>query len=363
MSKNIIICCDGTGNRLSLETDTNVIHLYACLEINKDQVAYYSPGVGNISSQSWSWRKKLDILTDKAEGKSLHENVLDAYEFLMNIYQRGDNIYLFGFSRGAYSVRMLCGMIEMFGLLYSGNRNHIKYILDIYSKGDEKFEVANKFKSIFAQTIEIEFVGVWDTVVSMGNLLKFYKSYPYSRQLNIVKQVRHAISIDERRKHFDYSSVNARKRDGLKEVFFAGVHSDIGGGYDEEGLSKVTLEWMIGELQTQNIKLNNEKIYKVLYDDKYNPEDKRININTPIHNSLTFFNKLLDFLPRFRFDKSSIINWRADFRLWPQRFIPSGSLIHESVLKKMKTTGYSPKNLPIEYTIESSRPIVLNSHQ
>lgn len=346
MAKNIVICCDGTDNKLTIKENTNVIHLYSCLQLDNNQVGYYSPGVGTIAPDNYKnvFLKNYYLLRDLLSAKSLHGNVLDAYTFLMNTYEEGDKIYLYGFSRGAYTVRMLSGMIEMFGLLHKGNTNHLRYILEVYSKGDKIFETANAFKKRFSGAIRIEFIGVWDTVVSMGGLINFHKSYPYSRQLNIAHVVRHAVAIDERRKHFDYSAIN-KNHPNLKEVFFAGVHSDVGGGYPEEGLSKICFQWMLSESKDNGLILDDTKIKEAL-------ENQPPNIQGLIHNSLDLKFRIFDFIPRPRFNKEGkYVKWLLDFRIWPHRKIEEGSLIHSSVFEKIKTGSYQPKNIPVRYII------------
>ncbi len=360
MPKNIIICCDGTDNKLTINENTNVIHLYSCLEINKDQIAYYNPGVGTIAPngiRNWLTRK-WHIVKDQISASSLETNVMDAYCFLMNNYEDGDRIFLFGFSRGAYTVRMISGLIEMFGLLHKGNNNHLRYVLEIYSKGDKLFKIANAFKARFSRIIDIHFIGIWDTVVAAGGLISFYKSFPYSRSLGIAKIVRHAVAIDEKRKHYDYYEVSDLHKN-CKEVFFAGVHSDIGGSYPIEGLSKITLEWMLGEASNSGLKLNKSKVDRYVYgiNSKYQKPD----YTSQIHNSSTLSFKLFDFLPRPRFKKGGwFFQMKIDYRLWPKRVIKDGKLIHESVFPKMDNTAYKPLNLNkdrTKYPIEKTTPI------
>jgi len=220
MPKNIVICCDGTDNKLTINQNTNVIHLYSCLQINENQVTYYHPGVGTIAPngiRNW-FARKWYLLKDMVSASSIEDNVIDAYIFLMNNYEEGDKIFLFGFSRGAYTVRMLSGLIEMFGLMHKGNSGHLRYALEIYAKGDKMFEIANAFKARFSRKIQIHFIGIWDTVVAAGGLISFYKSFPYSRSLDIAKTIRHAIAIDEKRKHYDYYEVS-ELHINCKEVF------------------------------------------------------------------------------------------------------------------------------------------------
>lgn len=361
MAKNIIICCDGTDNKLTINENTNVIHLYSCLEINDQQIAYYNPGVGTIAPngvRNWLARK-WHVVKDQVSASSLETNVMDAYYFLMNNYEEGDKIFLFGFSRGAYTVRMLSGLIEMFGLLHRGNNNHLRYALEVYSKGDKLFEMANAFKARFSRKVNIHFIGIWDTVVAAGGLISFYKSFPYSRSLGIAKIVRHAVAIDEKRKHYDFYEVSNLHKN-CKEVFFAGVHSDIGGSYQIEGLSKITLEWMLGEASNKDLKVNKLKVNKYLYG--INSRYQKPDFSSPIHNSSTLAFKLFDFVPRPRFKKDGwFFEMKIDFRLWPKRTIKEGSFVHESVFNKIDNTSYNPTNLDkdrTKYRIEKTISII-----
>ncbi|AFK05469.1 Protein of unknown function DUF2235 (plasmid) [Emticicia oligotrophica DSM 17448] len=344
MPKNIVICCDGTDNKLTIRNNTNVIHLYSCLKLDEQQIGYYNPGVGTIAPDGIStwlarkWYRFVDLIS----ASSLHTNVKDAYQYLMNEYEEGDKIYLFGFSRGAYTVRMLSGLLEMFGLLHKGNAHHLRHVLDVYAKGDKMFEIASLFRTRFSRKIAIEFIGIWDTVVSVGGLINFYKSFPYSRSLGIAKTVRHAVGIDERRKHYYYYEVSAEHHD-CEEVFFAGVHSDVGGSYEEEGLSKITLEWMLGEASHCGLQLDKKKVNKYVFGIGSNYQ--KPDFKQAIHNSLTFIFKLADFIPRPRYSKTNLFNLKIDFRLWPLRFIAPQSKIHQSVKDKIGLGNYQPQNL------------------
>jgi uncharacterized protein (DUF2235 family) len=358
MPKNIIICCDGTDNKLTIKNNTNVIHLYSCLQLNEQQIGYYNPGVGTIAPDgisTWLLRKWYRFV-DLISASSLHTNVKDAYLYLMDVYEEGDKIYLFGFSRGAYTARMLSGLLEMFGLLHKGNTNHLRHVMDVYAKGDKMFMLASAFKARFSREIKIEFIGIWDTVVSVGGLIGFYKSFPYSRSLGIAKTVRHAVGIDERRKHYCYYEVSEKHAD-CQEVFFAGVHSDVGGSYEEEGLSKITLEWMLGEASNFGLKLDKSKVDRYVFgiDSKY---DKPY-FKADIHNSLTSEFIIADFFPRPRYSKSSLFSMKIDFRLWPLRVIPAKAKIHQSVIDKTNLDNYKPRNLDLEgKEIMQNKPII-----
>lgn len=356
MSKNIVICCDGTDNKLTINENTNVLHLYSCLEKSNKQATYYHPGVGTIApsgARTWMARK-WNVIKDLVSASSLEDNVKDAYLFLMENYEEDDKIYLFGFSRGAYTVRMLSGLIEMFGLLQKGNFSHLRYALEIYVKGDKLFELANSFRSRFSREVEIEFIGIWDTVVAAGGLISYYKNFPYSRSLGIAKTIRHAIAIDEKRKHYYFYEVSELHKD-CKEVLFAGVHSDVGGSYPIEGLSKLALEWMLGEASNHGLLLSKKKVDRYVYGKNSNYQIPDYNLD--IHNSLSLGFKIFDFIPRARYSKTSgLHNMSIDFRLWPKRQFPNTMYIHQSVIDKIATKKYNPTNMGVA----GSRKIVAN---
>src|SRR5580693_4450597 len=136
MSKNIVICCDGTGNDFGGDDNSNVVKLYSTLVINETQAGYYHPGVGTMGdprAREW-FSKHWSRLMGLALGAGLLENVADAYRYLMEAYVDGDRVFLFGFSRGAYTARALAGVLNMYGLLCPGNEGLIPYILRMYAK-------------------------------------------------------------------------------------------------------------------------------------------------------------------------------------------------------------------------------------
>src|SRR5688572_26426384 len=133
MPKNIVICCDGTGNEVNANEFTNVVKLYRRLsrEDPARQINYYDPGLGTLGTPGFRTRTFTSItrLIGLAFGYGIHDNVKDAYLFLMRNYQEGDRIFLFGFSRGAYTVRALAGMLFRVGLLEYGNDNLVEHAL------------------------------------------------------------------------------------------------------------------------------------------------------------------------------------------------------------------------------------------
>jgi len=355
MPKNIVICCDGTGNSFEKpDNDSNVVKLYSTLDFsNGDQVGYYHPGVGTMGdpmarnrlSRTWSVVKGL------AFGGGLLNNVGDAYRFLINAYEDGDSVFLFGFSRGAYTVRALAGVMHMFGVLHRNNEGLIPYLLRMYAKRTRDaqrrkntFDAATAFKTSISRACRLHFVGVWDTVSSYGWIYNPVR-LPYTAQNPDMQNGRHAISIDERRCFFQKNVWGAPiNGQSVKQVWFAGVHSDVGGSYSEKesGLSKIALEWMMTEALGCGLKFDRDKAQAMLSSppDRTAPDAKGM-----IHNSLTRWWWLAEFLPhRYYDEKLSKPQWR--FPLGASREIPERSVLHETVLAKIKADGeYKPRNL------------------
>ncbi len=258
MPKNIVICCDGTGNEFG-NSNSNVVKLFSVLALNpKTQVAYYDPGIGtmgahNALTRAAKWCTKMLGL---AFGAGLMDNIGDAYRFLMQNWEPWDRLYLFGFSRGAYTVRALASLLYLFGLLPRDNEQLTPYILRSLERMDTQGEhLARRFKEVFSMECRPHFVGVWDTVSSVGWMMDPLK-IRYTANNPDIHTGRHAIAIDERRCFFRQNLWGqAAPGQNYKQVWFAGVHGDVGGGYREEqsGLAKVALEWMIAEAVARGI--------------------------------------------------------------------------------------------------------------
>ncbi len=206
MAKSIVVCCDGTGNQFG-KNNSNVLKLYSTLVIRPGvQTAYYHPGVGTMGARNAlsTVGKLWTRVRGLAFGYGLSDNIADAYQFLMSEFEDKDKVYLFGFSRGAYTVRALCGMLHMFGLLRPGNEGMIPYAMRLFKRRkDDKFELGAKFKKTFSRECKPHFLGVWDTVSSVGWVLDPIGlkpgALPYTAQFSDIPIVRHAVSIDERR--------------------------------------------------------------------------------------------------------------------------------------------------------------------
>ena len=320
--KNIVICCDGTGNEYG-RNNTNVVETYALAEKDGDQVAYYDPGVG---TGGWEYHEEtgdLRAMSDQMTGKGLQRNVEDAYRRLMQCYESGDRVYLFGFSRGAFTVRSLAGMLHKCGLLNEGHENLVEYASRIYNtEGDD--DVAAGFRSTFACRCPIEFIGVWDTVESLVlNAGKRWHDHTLNPE---VKFGCHALSIDERRRDFapcPWNEADVVEGQTIEQVWFAGVHSDVGGSYDERGLSNIALHWMLEKASARGLRIDRAGLASRHPD----PHDK-------MHQSFSGF-------------------WKM--RGSRTREIPDGALIHRSVLERRESSRvtYDPKNLPADHTVVS----------
>jgi uncharacterized protein (DUF2235 family) len=355
MSKNIVVCCDGTDNQFGTR-NTNVVHMFSTLVQDPGtQVAYYHPGLGTMGAAgAWTrmaqWYSKLLGL---AIGRGLSDDIRDAYVFVMQQYEAGDKLFLFGFSRGAYTVRALTGLLHMFGLIRRGNEPLVPYAIQLLTNlEDQTFEVAAKFKLAFSRRCQPHFVGVWDTVSSVG---WFWDplTIPYSADDPDIAVGRHAIAIDERRAFFRpnlWRPAGAPPAHGprdLKQVWFPGVHSDVGGGYPEaeSGLSKVALHWMLREAQDQGLKVDETKVNEVLGVDNSVGEVPP-DCKAPIHDSLGPWWWWAEFIPKKHHDwQTQQTNYRMN--LFRRRMIPENSLIHRSAFAR--GPDY-PKNKPRVYT-------------
>ena len=254
--KRLIICCDGTLEDLSTSYPTNVVKIAQIIQLialdGTPQVVYYQSGLGTEHG-------KGEKLVGGVFGWGIDTNIQDAYRFLCLNYQPGDEVYLFGFSRGAYTVRSLAGLIYCSGLL---QRAHIRKVPQAYRLYRDRTIApshpdAISFRHQYGENIPIKLLGCWDTVGELGvpNLIPFVSDWInakyqfYDTQLNRqIEFALHAVAIDERRKVFNVTPMTLSKdaKTSLTQVWFPGTHSCIGGGQQElSGLSDATLEWMI----------------------------------------------------------------------------------------------------------------------
>lgn len=361
MAKNIVLCCDGTGNEFG-DQNSNVVKLYSTLLLNHEQAAYYHPGVGTMGSPQARGRleRTWTRLKGLAFGAGLIENVADAYRYLMNTYADGDRIFLFGFSRGAYTARVLGGVLQMFGLLCPGNEGHIPYVMRMYAErrrhahrrqGSAGTDV--EFKYTFSRDVNLHLVGVWDTVCSVGWIYDPIQ-LPFSGHNPLIKIGRQAIAIDERRSLYQPMLwEKPESHQDIKQVWFTGVHSDVGGSYPEHqsGLSKVTLGWMLNEAVQAGLLVDPAKAACVLGECQpkpFLPCYVRADAQAPMHCSLKRAWWLLELLPH-KYEavdgKSSRISWRIPFGSYRQ--IPESATVYEPDLARIP-----PDRLPKHFVCE-----------
>lgn len=368
--KNLILCCDGTANKFKPDR-TNVVKLYYALARDADQLTYYHPGVGTAAAAgALTWiGKTATKLAGLAFGYGLASDLRDAYVFLMNNFTEGDRVFLFGFSRGAYTVRALTSLLYMYGLIPVGNEAFVPYAVRMLMAVQHDSEaavraLAEQFRDTFAtRDCRPYFVGVWDTVSSVG-WVGHPLQLPYSANSPQVAIGRHALALDERRAFFrsnlwhPRAPTPSRPEPGgpldLKQVWFAGVHCDIGGGYPEatSGLSKLALEWMLAEAHDKGLRLDPTRTARVLGRDGqgYAAPDA----NAPMHESLTWPWWPCEFVPKPHYDWTTGRRERR-MNLFRRRTVPAGSLVHGSVWRR---NGYAPK-LPPDARAVSTLPLPL----
>jgi uncharacterized protein (DUF2235 family) len=362
MGKNIVICCDGTNNAI-VGDQTNVLRLFRMLSRDSNQEIFYDAGVGTKADPTalWPWRRFVRKEFDAAVGNSIRDNVLDAYRFLIQRYDPDDKVFLFGFSRGAYTVRALGALIARCGLLRPEYAHLCEYAWSVFSDEDHSNDRRRRFggvariKKVFGAAAEIHFVGVWDTVSSFGWFWD-QLTLPDTATNPVLAHVRHAISIDETRAFFTPNFFHPAQGQDCKEVWFAGVHGDVGGGYadSEAGLARVALRWMISEARVLGLHIDSVLQDEMLQrmGDRAVPDELG-----PQHDeSRRRVWRIAAWLPRRAFSGAkSGRKWR-----WPnrprKRAIPEGAWIHQSVQSRIQQSvpAYSPQ-LPSQFTFVNDR--------
>lgn len=274
----LIVCFDGTWNTPDKgDNPTNVVKILRAIRNRggeTPQVTFYDKGVGTGGA--------LDRIVGGAAGEGLTINMIDGYRFLANNYVENDEIYIFGFSRGAYTARSLVGFIGLAGLFSSLHLGgDLERAIEIYrntslSSNEKRKRIAN-LEVARSENVRIRCIGVWDTVGSLGipgdlgRRLVAKRYYFHDVQLtDQVDVALHAVSIDEKRSAFaptlwvgrsgGASSNAPASHKIVEQVWFPGVHSNVGGSYDDAGLSDVALDWMIKRIRQYT---------KLAFDDAY----------------------------------------------------------------------------------------------
>ena len=303
MSKRIVICSDGTWNQADQRNPSNVIKAARAIaptgSDGKIQIVFYDQGVGTEGG-IWNW------LLGGVIGKGLDKNVEDGYRFLIHNYVEGDDIFLLGFSRGAFTVRSLAGLIRNSGLLHKLHADKIPDAIALYRGRDDhpNSDLATRFRGSYSREIRIKFIGVWDTVGAMGipgalgipkagwpgaqllfgNARRNRYQFHDTELSGSVENGYHALAIDEKRMAFQPTLWDNKPKEGqvVEQVWFPGVHSDVGGGYSDTGLSDAAFIWMTEKAELCGLAFDKEFLNEFI---KPNPLG-------PLHNSMSWIYEL-----------------------------------------------------------------------
>jgi uncharacterized protein (DUF2235 family) len=357
MSKNVVICCDGTANEFAIDR-TNVLKLFFTLVHDHNQLAFYHPGIGTMepAGANTPIRRKAAKVLGQAIGYGLEYDIADAYTFLMNHFEAGDQLFVFGFSRGAYTVRAVTSLLHMYGLIRRGNEPLIRYAIrmmvglnrlqrnrtkqntqELLDQVQGYFKLAEEFKAHFCSVpCNPHFVGVWDTVSSVG-WIENPTRLPYTSNNPDIAIGRHAVAIDERRAFFRTNlwrpTVTGGPKD-IKQVWFPGVHCDVGGGYAEaeSGLSKIALKWMLDEAAAAGLLTDPAKVALVL-GQVAGSNFVAPNPHAEMHESLKGFWNLAEFVPKRHYDWAKQKEERR-MNLYRRRTMPADALVHVSAWQR-----------------------------
>ena len=338
--KRIILCADGTWNSppgaVGGDGATNVWKLYCAVPNQPDQLKFYDSGVGTTGTP-------FEHLVDGAVGQGLFDKIQDLYSFLSHVYDPGDSVYLFGFSRGAFTARSVGGMIACFGVpTINLSNSTTPEIFAAYRETDADKRHASKLDLTTRyglMPVEIAMVGVWDTVGALGipgGLFEGMDEREYgfldTTLSECIKRAFHAVSIDERRSAFQptlWTNKDGSYRDNdarCEQVWFAGVHCDVGGFFNDGPLADITLGWILQKAKECGITLTADAEAKLLLppgNDSYGP----------IH------------------DEWSLLKWGLE----KHRPVPSGAHLSNSVFLRAAATT-TPLYRPVNLTFDRDQP-------
>lgn len=379
--KRLIVCFDGTWNAAdSAESETNVARIARSIRANSgvdgiQQMVLYLRGVGTSGGA-------IQRLLAGATGLGVGSNIRSAYMFLAQNYvparrdpltgadDPADEIFLFGFSRGAFSARSLSGLIKSCGLLKRQRLSDVDKAWNYY-RSEEVRNPRHFMANCNTDThvdMEIRFLGVWDTVGALGipgnvlhgaagDIFEFHDTEPSS----IVKHGAHALAIDEQRDEFVPTlwTGTAPRGSVIEQVWFAGCHSDVGGGYDDRSLADIPLRWMAERAETQGLQLDWQSAGLPAKDAALDPL-------SPLHDSRLGWSSKDRLTPTIR----RVMEYQAPVTIYEKLYAPHDALgrplrgigerLHDSVLKRYRqdaayfrdgesgnrtTRWYEPKNL------------------
>lgn len=364
--KRIIVCCDGTWNSDDTQTnDTNVAILARSIHGSQEtggalQIVLYLRGVGTTGL-------KIGTLIDGAVGIGVDDNIRSAYQFICQNYLPGDEIYLFGFSRGAFTARSLAGLITSCGILYRESLGALPSAWVYYRspKPHAPSAFVDRYRVRTHADPAISFLGVWDTVGSLGipggllaagNKAKF--AFHDTSPSPLVKRAVQALAIDEHRRDFTptFWTGTAPPGAAIQQVWFAGAHSDVGGGYVTRKLADIPLVWMARQAEATGLALD----WTCL------PDPATLDPTAPAHDSSSGFFAVDRYIPTVReigMKKCAVGFNESLFEAVDENGKPTTTInegVHRSVLSRhampaqlcsddargvCSSVAYNPKNL------------------
>jgi uncharacterized protein (DUF2235 family) len=315
-----------------------------------------------------------------ATGWGIDANVKQAYRFLIEHYEDGkeggdarDRIFLFGFSRGAYTARMLAGFIHTIGLIDRRNANLIDYAWRAYKRiGEDERQDAFAEVRLYERILRpdrppIRCLGLFDTVASViepgPGLWPQLKSHAFTARNPSVESVRHAVALDERRRMFRQRPwpedqpfrCNRFGTDSVpqdaREVWFTGVHGDVGGGYPEaeSALAKIPLAWLIEETAAMGLDYVTQTVNRLVRGTDPDAAHVRPDADAPAHDSMTPAWRAMEYLPLPEEQDGRTV-WRLG-RARP-RAVPAGARIHAAAIARARRAGGLPPHVPADHRIE-----------
>jgi uncharacterized protein (DUF2235 family) len=392
MSKKIILLSDGTGNSAAQVWRTNVWRMFQAIDLKGDmQIAAYDDGVGTSSFLPWA-------ILGGAFGVGLQRNVIELYKFLCRNYQSGDQIYGFGFSRGAFTIRLLIGLVLDQGLVNFADEAELhrnaKIAYRAYRRENDSpwnlqypFRLVrvlydrwvHKYRANQRPITSVEFLGLWDTVAAYGlPIVEMTRGvdkwlWPLAlpdQEFNpAIKKARHALAIDEERQTFypvlwNENSINTKSNgtkrstdsEQLLQVWFSGVHSNVGGGYPDDAMANVSLAWMLAEAKATGL------VFKDLPDAE---PDALLSTDAAKDKDGRLYDSRSGLGGYYRYGPRRI----EDFYASMQKKDAKGKTIyspvpkiHESAFKRIKNGAhfYAPIGLPDDYEIVTTTDVILS---
>ncbi|PYI00529.1 sporulation associated protein [Aspergillus sclerotiicarbonarius CBS 121057] len=413
-SRELVLCFDGTGNTFRADGgESNILKIFRMLDRKKaERYCYYQPGIGTedmeagtVANMAFPFSDRpLSKIIDQAFATSFAQHVINGYRFLARRWKKGSHIYLFGFSRGAYTARFLNEMLDWIGLISADNEEIMPLVWKAFISWkfaepgktlDEADFILRSFRDTMCRSVgRVHFLGLFDTVnsVLLSQESKDLRIHPKPRIM------RHAVSIDERRRKFQpvlFEKLRAHARTArastwveqgdvenwgnggfaghadteFEEVYFAGSHSDVGGGWPREYgrdwvASQIPLMWMVEEAIDAGLTFEPEQLHKLgCFNFKAQEQCKKEVLcesqRAFLHNSLTYDSgepletmiwRVMEFLPIKRPKMApdgtvKMSRWHAGGE---RRLLPDGAKLHFSVIERLRRDpDYRPWNLGV----------------